>query len=891
MSKYPFSLRWLSLPLTTVLGVALTMTAQTQVLGSEAGHSVPWVRLDGFSEADGDNVFALTLNPSAGHPDLATKGPRDVVILVSTAASQTGDYRAKSLATLQSVLSKLDANDRVKLIAFDLNATPLTPGFVVPSGAEMQKALGALKRRTPLGSCDLEKALDTAAKSYGDSKSARAVVYIGDGSSRANPLTPDQLDRLVNDLVVQRTAVITFGVGPRIQEQMLGVLASRTGGVVVPESADKDADFYGTKLAQAVHGSVLWPKAGSSVKWPEGMDVYPKTLPPLRSDRDTVLVGAMKSGHPVPWVAAKQVEIDVDGPAGAEKLAFAIPEFKSDANNGYLATLVDQAKLDSGRTLPLLDSASLATAKQEIEAGGRGLSDLAFKALHAGNLDSADKLVGEALSRNPNDLVAREIKDAIVKKKAGAAPIVAAAGPAKVLDTPPLPAEPGDLNLQGGNDTVPPPDGAAAANEIGQANALEEKWQKDVEVAINNARRMVAEKPAEAEKAIQQITTDLAAVTELRPEMRDRLLRKLRAAGQEIKRRMEEYVHREQERIREEVAGKEQAMINAALQRDQNKVDQLMRRYDSLLEESRQRLSEQAADKAVADAQTAAAEADKIVTGNMPSAGPTMRVAMHTARFMGAFDDIMAVRVAKQKGYVDAMYQSERSHIPTADNPPIVYPDAEVWKELTARRKEKYSSTNLSKVSPVEKKIEEALKQPTQIEFVETPLKDVVDYLKDLHKIEIQLDTAALKEAGVDESTQVTRNIKGISLRSALKLMLDDLQLKYVIHNEVLLITSPAKAESDEYMTTKVYPVADLVLPIKETGFTGGFGGMGGMGGGMGGMMGGMGMGGMGMGGMGMGGMGMGGMGGMGMGGMGGMGMGGMGGMGMGGMGMGGGMF
>ena len=86
-----------------------------------------------------------------------------------------------------------------------------------------------------------------------------------------------------------------------------------------------------------------------------------------------------------------------------------------------------------------------------------------------------------------------------------------------------------------------------------------------------------------------------------------------------------------------------------------------------------------------------------------------------------------------------------------------------------------------------------------------------------------------MKEAGVDESTPVTKNLKGISLRSALKLLLDELQLKYVVHNEVLLITSPAKAESDEYMTTKVYPVADLVLPIKETGFTG-FGGMGGQG-------------------------------------------------------------
>ena len=30
----------------------------------------------------------------------------DVVILVSTAASQTGEYRAKSLAALQSVLSQ-----------------------------------------------------------------------------------------------------------------------------------------------------------------------------------------------------------------------------------------------------------------------------------------------------------------------------------------------------------------------------------------------------------------------------------------------------------------------------------------------------------------------------------------------------------------------------------------------------------------------------------------------------------------------------------------------------------------------------------------------------------------------------------------------------------------
>ena len=123
---------------------------------------------------------------------------------------------------------------------------------------------------------------------------------------------------------------------------------------------------------------------------------------------------------------------------------------------------------------------------------------------------------------------------------------------------------------------------------------------------------------------------------------------------------------------------------------------------------------------------------------------------------------------------------------------------------------------SMHREGPVERKIREALAQPTQIEFVETPLKDIVDYLQDLHHIPIQFDAGALKEAGCDESTQVTKNLKGISLRSALRLLLDEKQLKYVVHNEVLLITTEAKAGSAELMETRVYPVADLVRPQRD---------------------------------------------------------------------------
>ena len=147
-----------------------------------------------------------------------------------------------------------------------------------------------------------------------------------------------ELNRVVGDLVSHRAPVIAFGVGPQIQRQLLGILAARTGGVVVPELSNVDADAYG-RLARAVHGSVSWPTA--PVKWPGAMTVYAKTCPPLRSDRDTVVVGTTKSTGPA------QVEIAVDGPAGPQTLKWDIPQWTPDDHNSYLATLVKQAEAEA----------------------------------------------------------------------------------------------------------------------------------------------------------------------------------------------------------------------------------------------------------------------------------------------------------------------------------------------------------------------------------------------------------------------------------------------------------------------------------------------------------------------------------------------------------------
>jgi len=108
-------------------------------------------------------------------------------------------------------------------------------------------------------------------------------------------------------------------------------------------------------------------------------------------------------------------------------------------------------------------------------------------------------------------------------------------------------------------------------------------------------------------------------------------------------------------------------------------------------------------------------------------------------------------------------------------------------------------------------RVREALHHPTRIEFVDTPLQDAISFLKDYHQIEIQLDNRALEDAGVGSDTPVTRTLNGLPLKSALKILLDDLDLAYVVQNDVLLITTQDKASA--ICEVRVYDVTKLVAP------------------------------------------------------------------------------
>ena len=113
--------------------------------------------------------------------------------------------------------------------------------------------------------------------------------------------------------------------------------------------------------------------------------------------------------------------------------------------------------------------------------------------------------------------------------------------------------------------------------------------------------------------------------------------------------------------------------------------------------------------------------------------------------------------------------------------------------------------------SPQTQKIRQTLASPLAklgLEFQDAPLSEVVDFLKAEYHIEIQLDNAALDDLGLSPDEPIIVNLRNIPLGSALRILLRQLELTYIVENDVLLITSEDEALTK--LQVAVYPVGDI---------------------------------------------------------------------------------
>jgi hypothetical protein len=165
-----------------------------------------------------------------------------------------------------------------------------------------------------------------------------------------------------------------------------------------------------------------------------------------------------------------------------------------------------------------------------------------------------------------------------------------------------------------------------------------------------------------------------------------------------------------------------------------------------------------------------------------------------------AIKEVHEIRNKKAVAFANTMMQVDKSAIlPNGD---IQFPAN--WKELSLLRSKK------SDLTATERAILKALDARISVDVTDQRFAGMIDYFQKKMGQTIILDKPALDDLNINqESTTVSLHLEKVSTRTALKKMLADLGLTYIVKDEAIFVTTPTKAK--DYMTVRTYYVGDLV--------------------------------------------------------------------------------
>ena len=342
-------------------------------------------------ESAGEIHFALSIAPKITPAQRSS----DIVVYVDTSASQTGAFKRDSIEVVKQLLKNLNAEDRVQIVAVDLDPVPMTTGFVNPGSNEATVALGKLSQRVSLGSTDIEAMLVAAGKSFDENTNRnKNVIYVGDAISRENLLGSEEFVQIVTDLADKRISVSSFAIGPERNIELLAALANNTGGnFVVDNDADESVRQSAIALANTVHNSVFWPTSGSLDE--SIVEIFPYRFPPLRTDRDTIILGTLAD--------REAVELNMVGKMNGQdtEMNWSLTPEANSIDFAFLTGVVRESRKDKGFSLPTVGSEGLREYVLARSFKAHELSELGGQALAMGNKDAARKLAGAALAADP----------------------------------------------------------------------------------------------------------------------------------------------------------------------------------------------------------------------------------------------------------------------------------------------------------------------------------------------------------------------------------------------------------------------------------------------------------------------------------------------------------
>jgi hypothetical protein len=193
------------------------------------------------------------------------------------------------------------------------------------------------------------------------------------------------------------------------------------------------------------------------------------------------------------------------------------------------------------------------------------------------------------------------------------------------------------------------------------------------------------------------------------------------------------------------------------------------------------------------------------ITDKYPDS-PAAAASQYIGGIKGAIAANKEIKRERERRVLLAFNDVEKSAMPPIGD--IEFPPADKWRELTKMRTKSVATEK-------EKAILKALDSPVTIMFEGSTLENVIDYLQTLSGVTIILDKDTLDRAGLNYDTPVNVRKMKVSLRTALRKVLGEVGLTYIVEKETIHVLRPDEAARK--MTVRTYYLGDLAT---ASGFT-----------------------------------------------------------------------
>lgn len=182
---------------------------------------------------------------------------------------------------------------------------------------------------------------------------------------------------------------------------------------------------------------------------------------------------------------------------------------------------------------------------------------------------------------------------------------------------------------------------------------------------------------------------------------------------------------------------------------------------------------------------------------------PAATAAARVGNAAGQLADNRFLKDQRDRRFSGTLGGVEASAMPATED--VEFPSKEKWQQITARAKGMQPTAK-------ERAILKALNSPVTLDFKGARFEDVIEELQRITGQTILVDRQALDEVNVTYETPVKLQVKAVSMRTALRKLLGDLGLAYVVRDQTIQVMSQQRAAS--LMTVRYYPVGDLVASM-----------------------------------------------------------------------------